>query len=115
MSQPPTSDYAALPRSAADHHAEAIGHAARAADLAKQAREAWRRASASQTRAAAVGGGKWTPAALLWAARYDIEARDYAVAADVATLALQHSPDAETAKALHEVIVRAQGLIGGAP
>lgn len=113
--QPPTSDYAALPRSAADHHAEAIGHAARAAALAKRARDAWRRASISAVNSAALGRMRWEPAGLLRAARYDIEARDYVVAVDTATLALQQGPDAETAKALHEAIVRAQGLIGGAP
>ena len=114
--QPPTSDYAALPRSAADHHAEAIGHAARAADLARQSRRAWQQASLAARRAAGVGWtGKWDPKALLQSARYDIEARDYSDAIDTATSALDYSPDAETAKALHEVIVRAQGLIGGAP
>ena len=115
MSQPPTSNFRDLPRSVTDHHAEAIGHAARAADLARQAREAWRRASISETSSAALGRMRWDPAALLRAARYDIEAGDYVVAVDTATLALHNGPDAETAKALHEVIVRAQGLIGGAP
>lgn len=115
MSQPPTSDYAALPRSAADHHAEAIGHAARAADLAKQAREEWRRAAVAEYKAGVEHNGKPDPKALLQSARYDIEARDFGEAIDTATEALELGADVETLQALHKVILTAEDRLGGAP
>ena len=102
--QPPTSDYAALPRSAADHHAEAIGHAARAADLARQAREAWRLAAHAERQSAELIG--LDAGALLRAARYYAASGDHAEAIATATEALDRHPDPAAAIGLHELLVK---------
>jgi len=109
--QPPTSDYRDLPRSAADHHAEAIGLAARAAQLERQAREVWRRAAVSERRAAELCNLR--PAILLEVARYEAKAGDYTEAIATATDALDRHPDTATAVGLHELLVKTSSR--GAP
>lgn len=104
MRQPPTSDYAGLPHSAADHHAEAIGHAAHAEQLERRAREAWRRAAVSERRGAELVGLR--PAMLLAVARYETKAGDHSEAIATATDALDRHPDPATALGLHELLVK---------